>query len=375
MLVRILFFILCFPLFLFGQNLVLNGSFEELRNLPVKDNPKNSFEYEPTSGYLPFQSNLKYWFAGSRTTPDLRIMSRAYHRECRRRYKNCDRARTGDNFVGIITYMGNMETDSYREYIQIKLAKPLQTNKKTFVEFWVAKERLAKLVSNNLGCYFAMNKIYANTLDPIDLKPQINCDTIINEEKKGWVKIEGSFYPDKPFEFLTIGNFFQNEFTKAKKFKNYNGSPYVPPYAYYLIDDVKVWQESPAEEITPLTFDEKVIKVNEPVQLNNIQFEHDSSVLLDTSLVELNKLLMFLKDNPTLKIAIQGHTNDLGTDDYNLNLSQSRAKVVFDFLTEKGIGKNRLSYEGFGELKPFENNDTETGKRKNRRVEFLILEE
>ena len=76
-----------------------------------------------------------------------------------------------------------------------------------------------------------------------------------------------------------------------------------------------------------------------------------------------------------MKISIQGHTNALGTDDYNLNLSQSRAKVVFDFLTEKGIDEKRLSYEGFGELKPIENNDTEIGKRKNRRVEFLILEE
>jgi OmpA-OmpF porin, OOP family len=355
-----------------SQNLIPNPSFEELRNLPVKPNPKRSFMYEPKSGYIPYQKNLNHWFAATKTSPDLRIHNQERYNECRRKFKNCDKAHSGENCVGIITYMGNIKTDTYREYIQVKLKKNLRPKVKTYIEFWISKEREAKLVSNNIGLHFSMKKTTVNTMETLNLIPQVNYDSFVNSNKKEWVKIQRSFTPDLPFIYLLIGNFYRNDQTKVQEFQEYNGSPYIPPYAYYLIDDIRIWQEGDQEETKPLVFENKVIEFNEPIQLNNITFEYDSSVLQDPSYIELEKLLLLLKDNPKIEIEIHGHTDNHGDDDYNLTLSKKRAKAVLTYLMMNGIDKARLTSQGFGEKKPIKGNETNEGRRQNRRVEFSV---
>ena len=356
-----------------AQNLIPNPSFEELRNLPVKDNPKNTFEYEPKSGYIPYMQNLKFWFAATETTPDLRISSRDDFARCRKLYKNCDKARTGDNCVGIITFLSNSTTDTYREYLQIKLREPLQPGDSTFVELWVSKERQAKLISNNIGLHFSMKKTSEFILGNLKLEPQINIDSLMNMEKKEWVKLQGVFVPDKPFKYLLIGNFYENEKTQVVWFENYNGRSYVPPYAYYLIDDIRVWQVENAPD-TLLYFNDQVLAFNEPIALKHVEFEFDSAQLQDTSFVELEQLFQLLTKNPKLKIALQGHTDADGSDLYNQVLSENRAKSVRNYLLKQGIAEDRLSVEGLGESLPLRDNTTKEGRSRNRRVEFLILD-
>lgn len=351
-----------------SQNLVPNHSFEELRNLPVKFNPKNNCRYEPKSGFVAYQRNLNYWFAGSKTTPDLRITSREQYNECRRKYKDCNLARTGENAAGIVTYMIGTETDTYREYLQIKLTKPLKAGVKTNIQFWVSKDRDAKLVSNNIGCYFSVNKIFADIVNTIKVEPHLNFTSIINEEKQEWVKIEGSFTPEKAYGFLSIGNFFDNHQTELRDYKNYEGARYAHPVAYYMVDDVYVWQESD----TAIMFNQVAIKKDEPVRLDNIEFDFNSAEILDTSFPELDSLVKLLKDHPKMNIAIHGHTDNQGTIEYNQSLSEARANAVHDYLIQKGINESRLDYKGFGEEIPVASNDTELGKSRNRRVEFLV---
>ncbi len=354
-----------------SQNLVPNPSFELLRNLPVKDNPKNSFEYEPQSGYIPYMNNLVAWFAATKTTPDLRLYNSKRYNDCRLRFDDCDKPHTGNNCVAIITAMTNKEAEAYREYIQIKLKKNLRPNEIAHVEFWITKERQAKLVSNNIGCYFSMKSINVDTKEPLNFKPQINIDTIINVEKKGWVKITSSFIPDKPFKYLLIGNFFGNQSTKTIYFEDYNGYPYSHPFAYYLIDDINVWQDVEKEE---LIFENEIVKSNQAIELKNIKFEFDKSTLLASSTMELNKLTKFLNENPTVKIKIQGHTDSMGSEQYNQKLSEDRAKTVYLYLVEMGIDKNRLRYEGFGESKLTKKEVNDESRSINRRVEFVLLD-
>jgi outer membrane protein OmpA-like peptidoglycan-associated protein len=116
------------------------------------------------------------------------------------------------------------------------------------------------------------------------------------------------------------------------------------------------------------------IKVGQTVVLQNILFEKASSVLLPESFTELDKLLKFLQDAPEVKIEIAGHTSSEGDDAYNMRLSQERAEAVVFYLTEKGIDKKRIVAKGYGETKPVESNDTEDGRKLNRRVEFKIIE-
>ncbi len=110
-----------------------------------------------------------------------------------------------------------------------------------------------------------------------------------------------------------------------------------------------------------------------PVVLRNVLFETGSAELKPESLFELNQLLQLLENNSTLKIRINGHTDNVGSDEDNLALSTNRAKAVVDFLVENGIASNRLSHKGYGETKPIESNDSEWGRQNNRRTEFVML--
>lgn len=106
--------------------------------------------------------------------------------------------------------------------------------------------------------------------------------------------------------------------------------------------------------------------------LQNIFFDVDKYDLKEKSVTELQKILRFLKENPSFKVEISGHTDNVGADAYNLQLSQRRAQSVFNYLVESGIDARRLSPEGYGAAKPLAPNTSEEGRRQNRRIEFKL---
>ena len=107
--------------------------------------------------------------------------------------------------------------------------------------------------------------------------------------------------------------------------------------------------------------------------LHNIFFDTDQHTLLKESRVELDKLIGFLLANTNLRIEIGGHTDNEGADNYNLQLSDARAKAVYDYLVVHGIAGSRLSYHGYGKTQPTSTNDTPEGRAGNRRTEFKIV--
>lgn len=116
------------------------------------------------------------------------------------------------------------------------------------------------------------------------------------------------------------------------------------------------------------------IEVGSTVRLNNIFFETGSSTLKEESFAELNRVVEFMKNNPTVKIELGGHTDNIGTDAINNKLSQDRVNSVQKYLTEKGVSADRMVAKGYGKSKPVASNDTDEGRQQNRRVEFIILE-
>lgn len=116
------------------------------------------------------------------------------------------------------------------------------------------------------------------------------------------------------------------------------------------------------------------IEVGATVRLNNIFFETGKAELKSESFVELKRVIDFLNQNPTVKIELSGHTDNVGNKDFNKTLSQKRAESVLAYLTQEGISIDRLVAQGYGMEKPVADNSTEDGKALNRRVEFTILE-
>jgi OOP family OmpA-OmpF porin len=107
------------------------------------------------------------------------------------------------------------------------------------------------------------------------------------------------------------------------------------------------------------------------IQLTNIYFDQSSPTLRPESFPELNQLYATLLENPSLQIEIRGHTDNQGDFDLNVKLSRDRCQAVVDYLTGKGITKNRLKTVGRGPIDPIAPNTTEENRKKNRRVEFV----
>ncbi|MEP7265900.1 MAG: OmpA family protein, partial [Bacteroidota bacterium] len=109
-------------------------------------------------------------------------------------------------------------------------------------------------------------------------------------------------------------------------------------------------------------------------RMNNIFFETGKATILPTSSNELDRIAAFLTINKTIKIEIQGHTDNVGDEAKNMLLSTQRAEAVYLELLTRKISPQRLSYKGFGESQPAADNATEAGRKLNRRIEFGILE-
>lgn len=110
------------------------------------------------------------------------------------------------------------------------------------------------------------------------------------------------------------------------------------------------------------------------VLLVPIQFEYNSAVIKPVSYSTLDDVVAFMRSREDQSLGVYGHTDDRGPDDYNLRLSKARAKSVLEYLVGRGIPRERLESDGFGETRPKTTNDTEAGRASNRRVEFILLD-
>jgi len=122
----------------------------------------------------------------------------------------------------------------------------------------------------------------------------------------------------------------------------------------------------------PIKMEIGKIEVGKSFTIDNILFATNSFELNSDSKFILDQFITFLKENPTVKVTIEGHTDDLGDDAENLTLSENRAKASMDYLVSKGIDKNRLTAKGYGETKPKVKNSSSANRAKNRRTDFMI---
>jgi outer membrane protein OmpA-like peptidoglycan-associated protein len=114
------------------------------------------------------------------------------------------------------------------------------------------------------------------------------------------------------------------------------------------------------------------LEVGQDIPLNNVFFVRSEATLLSSSYSELNKLATTLLDNPTLEIELAGHTDNVGSAEKNVILSEQRVEKVKKYLVDKGVADERITGKGYGGSKPIADNTTEATRKLNRRVEFKI---
>lgn len=130
-----------------------------------------------------------------------------------------------------------------------------------------------------------------------------------------------------------------------------------------------------AEELEDELEGAEVDRVGEGIAVrfdNSLMFDFDSAALRSNARSELTKLADNLREYPNTDLVIVGHTDSVGSDDYNMNLSQQRANAARDYLIAQNVSPSRVTTVGKGEREPVESNDSDAGRQQNRRVEVAI---
>jgi len=107
---------------------------------------------------------------------------------------------------------------------------------------------------------------------------------------------------------------------------------------------------------------------------DNLEFETDKALIRPVSYTPLNELAALLSEHPTWKLRITGHTDNMGTAEWNMDLSRRRAEAVRDYISNRGITSDRFLVFWYGEERPIADNNTTAGRQRNRRVEMEIVE-
>jgi OOP family OmpA-OmpF porin len=344
---------------LLAQNLLPNPGFENYKYCPTK------------VGQF---SLVKDWMSGNTGTPD-------YYNECS--YVNNMRfprglgsipPHSGDGYAGIITL------DKYSdiaEYIQTTITDSLVKGKTYTFKMYVALAEDCKYAMSEIGIYFSNKYIHNARWERLELKPQVNNPTENIIANTDWTLIEGKYKAKGGEKYITIGNFGSGNTYHKKLLSN---SPFSEDiYSYYYIDDVSLVEDKALSASAKMRAETEInspfgkLKLGTVVAFKSVLFDFNKTALLSKSKIELNRIYYLLTKYPKLEIEIRGHTDNKGSEAYNITLSSKRAKAIVDFLLAKGIAANRLSAIGFGNTMPLSDNLSEKGRQNNRRVEFKIV--
>ena len=139
-----------------------------------------------------------------------------------------------------------------------------------------------------------------------------------------------------------------------------------------VTENIQLQPTKPAE-VEIATIKAAPVEENSKITLNNIFFDFDKSDLKEASFPELNRLADLMKEKSTMQVEIAGHTDEVGTEEYNMGLSQRRARAVATYMEGRGISKERIATVFFGESQPIDKAHNKAAHAKNRRVEFKIV--
>jgi OmpA-OmpF porin, OOP family len=350
-----------------AQNLVPNPSFEELIRCP------HSFSTDRNDFVLPG------WYSATKGTPDHFHACSWGEADVPYNWAGSSNAKTGKGYVGIYAWMRRDDENHYREYVACELAEPLRAGLRYRLEFYYKLSSYSVYSVDRMGLLLTTERLLLNHDQMIAMPPTLAVisDSSITNETGSWQHAVMDYVAQGGEQYLAIGNFSDNQNTRYTKLPHRTGkSSMLISSAYYYIDDVSVTLLDPIEEkaLVRQQFDLDRIELNKDYILKNIQFEFDSYTLLKSSHKELDQVVDYLLNNLNLNARLSGHTDFLGSEDYNIALSQNRARSVADYLISKGVKQDRINSFGFGKARPITLEKTDEARSINRRVEIRFVE-
>jgi OmpA-OmpF porin, OOP family len=305
--------------------------------------------------------------------------------------------KSGSGFAGIFCFRTdpNREIKNVREFIETPLLCQLEKDSFYRIQVSLMLDPESNGSIKNFGiCFSGRSNLNNKSFATLSVKPQVSFSRIFLDDTHNWMVLDTLYRASGSEKYVCLGNFLadKNTVLKNEKFPVETGKKEKWELTrrelavYYYLDDIIVEKVSQkGNEIINILPDETMasqdsvfhldeIKIDSAIILKNIVFEFNKSDLLPQSFKELNKLFDLMNNNPEIRVKLEGHTDNIGDFDFNLNLSVERVKAVAFFLESKGIDPDRIEYEGFSFLYPLESNDTEEGRARNRRVSFKIIQ-
>jgi outer membrane protein OmpA-like peptidoglycan-associated protein len=233
---------------------------------------------------------------------------------------------------------------------------------------------IGDLYSNILGIQEPTDNIYFEKPKALEIDTRLLMRGFVTDsENKQPIKAKIELIDQDSNESVAVaicdstGN-YQLRIPEAKKY-----GVDINAAGYLMFLDVLDLTESTYSEVIVRNFELDRVEVGAKVVLKNIYFETGKATLLPESYATLNSVVRLLENNPTLRLEISGHTDNVGSEKFNLKLSNDRAKSCVNYLIQNGISNDRLEYTGYAFKFPIAPNNTAEGRAQNRRVEFKIL--
>ncbi len=350
-----------------AQNLVENPGFEKM-------------SYCPSNYNLQRLTVVEKWNQASDGTPD-------YFNACSDKVgvpKNMfgfQEAQEGVGYVGFATYSPGKR--NYREYMQTKLTRPLIAGELICIEAYISAADNCLFVTDGFGMYLSAEKIAHERNQVISITPTMSNPRLhMLDEAHEWVLISDIYKAKGGEEFLTFGNFTLDRDLKIIKRTKSQGAKEQNDWSYIFVDNVSVRPVTSKSEcsceneiIASMVHDPPLeLEEYETIQLDAVLFDFDKHELNAIAVAQLEEIQKLMKKNKAMHMEISGHTDIIGNQSYNDTLSFRRANRVIDYLTAKGIPKDRLKIKYFGSTQPVASNETDEGRAQNRRAEFRIIE-
>lgn len=351
------------PLLTSAQNLLPNGGFE----LPQHD-PGNRW-YQPVGQYMHYERNSAF-------------------------------AANGHYYNGICMYSSRPN-----EYFRVPLMAQLDSGStyRLSMKVLVWKDKHANYQQlDSLGVLFTTKRVDVSVPFYCFEQPTLKIPLQVPAPQV-WVEVSTEYQADGTERYLLLGNFFEKPVDELEPLVQDMGSS--SSKARKQRKDHEAFRQAVGRQIrganpaadssnyfhTRWYFDDVCLALLRPdgysschleerpregevFVVRNIHFDTDRSELLPASYPELDRWVERLQQYPALRLRIDGHTDNAGSEAHNQTLSEARAAAVASYLVQQGIATERLESKGFGNALPIADNASEAGRAANRRVEFLVLE-
>lgn len=359
-----------------GSGLITNASFEQYYFKPVR---------LINDGQDQIESLIPGWYSPDSATPDYYNAHRSVE-GISHPLKLPPSSEPDNGYVGLMLHLDTAYTNlhglpDYSECLQTKLREPLKKGQNYCFRINIRRSPNSGFSINRFGVLFSKEPVTFDYTKPPD-SASISFSKEL-DDLAGWNVLCANYVASGGESYMTLGRFAaQSDLTVRPRSGSDSRALNMNESAYYLVDEVELFgvadhtgcgcstPDSLAEKPDTITLFSKKIAVGDTVTLENIRFKFDSYQLDPNSFPELDRLLDYLNKVPEMNLVIIGHTDNTGSEAYNLRLSRQRAEEVETWLKDQGITPERITTKGLGNRYPLPSNGS--GSELNRRVEITL---